>query len=98
MSRVFKVSTQHLIDNVIQTNPEISRNDATAIVQNLLEFMTNNIEQGNSVFLNGIGTIKVKMRAGRVAHNPNTLEKVMVDERKTLVITPSRVIKRIINS
>ncbi len=56
----------------------LSRNDASKVLDGLLETITESLRQGEDVTLTGFGTFHVKQRAARMGRNPRTGESVAI--------------------
>ncbi|PEY41214.1 DNA-binding protein [Bacillus cereus] len=70
-----------LIKNVAQT-AEISQKEATAVVQSVVESITNTLAAGEKVQLIGFGTFEVRERAARTGRNPQTGEEMQIAASK----------------
>ncbi|MEH7217969.1 HU family DNA-binding protein [Bacillus toyonensis] len=70
-----------LIKNVAQT-ADISQKEATAVVQTVVESITNALAAGEKVQLIGFGTFEVRERAARTGRNPQTGEEMQIAASK----------------
>ena len=70
-----------LIKNVAQ-NAEISKKEATVVVQTVVESITNALAAGEKVQLIGFGTFEVRERAARTGRNPQTGEEMQIAASK----------------
>jgi nucleoid DNA-binding protein len=76
-----KMNKNDLID-VIATSAEITKKDAEASLNALLESITNSLKKGESVTLVGFGTFSVTKRAAREGINPQTRAKIKIPAKK----------------
>jgi DNA-binding protein HU-beta len=56
----------------------LSRNETAAVLDGLLETITEALRRGEDVTLTGFGTFTVKQRAARMGRNPRTGESVAI--------------------
>lgn len=60
-----------LVD-AIATKTDLSKKDVTAVIENLLDKVTEELRKGNKVTLTGFGIFKTSKRAARAGRNPQT--------------------------
>jgi DNA-binding protein HU-beta len=71
----------------------VSRKDATAAVDAVLEEITTAVAQGEKVSLTGFGVFDKKERQARMARNPRTGESVQVDKSSAPVFRAGQAFK-----
>lgn len=71
-----------------------TKKSATSLVEDFLDTVLENIEQGNTVSFRGFGCFDMVERAARVGMNPNTGEKVDVPAQWTPRFYPGNAMKR----
>ena len=63
--------------------------DTSELVSSLLNGMTQQLQEGNIVTLQGFGTFEVKKKAERITVNPTTKQRMLVPPKLTLGYKPS---------
>ncbi|MGV6800500.1 MAG: integration host factor subunit alpha [bacterium] len=76
----------------------LSRNESAQLVENILETITERLEQGETVKLSSFGTLATRDKKERIGRNPKTGEEVPIQPRRVLTFRPSHVLKDKINS
>lgn len=71
-----------LILKISEENPHLYPRDVENVVAAILDEMSDAMVRGDRVELRGFGTFSVKERDPRLARNPRTGVKVMVDEKR----------------
>ena len=64
--------------SAIQEKAELKKNEAHDVVEAIIDIITNELKEGNSVSLIGFGTFKVKDRPARTGRNPATKEVIEI--------------------
>jgi DNA-binding protein HU-beta len=77
---------------------ELSRRQASDIVESIIEKMTDVLKSGDKVALPPFGQFKVRDRAARMARNPQTGEPVKVPAKRVLRFTPARPLKEAVGT
>jgi nucleoid DNA-binding protein len=77
----------------LSDNIDISVADAFSAVTSIVEIMSNTLQQGESIYLRGLGTLKVVTSKPKKARNISTGETVMIPERKRVKFIPSKLVK-----
>lgn len=83
--------------NLIAEEIGISKTSAGRIYGAMMEGITNGLKNGEQVKLTDFGTFEVKQRAARIAHNPQTNEKIEVPAKKVARFRPSQALKDAVN-
>ncbi|MCH8321059.1 MAG: integration host factor subunit beta [Acidobacteria bacterium] len=86
-----------LIDEVAK-NSDLSKKDAEAIVQAVLDSIVESLKGGGKVELRGFGSFRLRERSSREGRNPKTGEKVFVPAKKVPYFKPGKDLRELINS
>ena len=70
-----------------------SNKDATRPVSALLSVMTQELQDGKTVALQGFGTFEVKKKLERVSVNPATQQRMLIPPKLVLTYKPSITLK-----
>jgi nucleoid DNA-binding protein len=65
------INKDALID-AVASKVEVSKKEIGAIIETVIDKITEELRKGNKVTLTGFGTFKVSNRAARVGRNPQT--------------------------
>lgn len=76
---------------------QVSKKDATAVVESTLEIIANALATGDKVQLVGFGSFEVRERAAREGINPLTKEKITISASKNPVFKPGKALKIMVN-
>lgn len=76
---------------------DVTKKDATEIIDVVLEEMKDELKKGNKVDIAGFGRFEVKKRPERDGFNPQTKEKIKVPASKALTFRVSKALKDEIN-
>lgn len=86
------------IINVITTkNPSVTKKSAHEITKALLDKIAKELISGESVRLEGVGTIKVVTREKKASYDINQKRVVQRPATTTLKITPNKNIRELLN-
>lgn len=69
---------------------ELTKKDATQVVDALLETITNTLAKEEKVQLIGVGTFEVRERAARKGRNPQTGEEIDIAASKVPAFKPGK--------
>lgn len=78
---------------------ELSRNlgytnkDATRLVASLVDVMTQELQEGNTISVDGFGRFEVRKRLERIINNPMTKQRLLVPPKLVLVFIPGPLLK-----
>jgi len=75
----------------------LARNEASQLVEDILEEVCGALSRGETVKLSSFGTFQVRQKSQRVGRNPKTGDEVPIAPRRVLVFRPSHVLKAQIN-
>ena len=81
------------IDHVHATNPRMTKIQAREAVETILRIIKSSLENGDDVLLSGFGKVNVNAKSTRKGRNPKTGESMMLDARKVVTFTPSRLLR-----
>ena len=71
----------------------LSRNDSSALVDSVLEHVSNALAAGEQVKISSFGTFSVRDKKARIGRNPKTGEEVQISPRRVLTFRPSHLMK-----
>lgn len=67
--------------------------DTSELISSLLSDMTQQLEEGNVIAVQGFGTFEVKKKAERISVNPTTKQRMLVPPKLVLNYKPSTLLK-----
>ena len=67
--------------------------DTSELMSSLLSDMTQELQEGNVVTIQGFGTFEVKKKAERITVNPTTKQRMLVPPKVVLAYRPSGQLK-----
>lgn len=91
-----KLSKKDLI-NAVYDNTALTKKSIEQVVNEFIEVLLHEIEQGNEVRIHELGTFSSHQRAGRTARNPRTGEEVYVPEKRVPKLTFNQAIAKRMN-
>ncbi len=86
------MNKEQLIDRVAGKTG-LSKKDANAALDAILEGITGALRKGEKVTLVGFGTFSVRRRKAREGRNPQTGEKIKIPARKVPAFTAGKELK-----
>ena len=72
---------------------DYSNKDTSRLVSSLLSVMTQELQEGKSVVMQGFGTFEVKKKLERVSVNPVTQQRLLIPPKLVLSFRPSTLLK-----
>ncbi|MEM8813893.1 MAG: integration host factor subunit alpha [Pseudomonadota bacterium] len=75
----------------------LSRTESAALVEAVLEEISESLVRGENVKLSSFGSFVVRQKNERLGRNPKTGEEVPISPRRVMVFKPSNVLKQKIN-
>jgi integration host factor subunit alpha len=75
-----------------------NRRKAVQMLENLLEIIKRNLEQGEDVLISGFGKFCIKNKKERRGRNPATGNDLILDKRKVITFNCSSVLRDRFNS
>jgi DNA-binding protein HU-beta len=79
--------------NAVATQAELTKKDATAAVDALVETISNTLAKDEKIQLVGFGTFEVRERAARTGRNPQTGEEIQIAAPKVPAFKPGNELK-----
>ena len=67
--------------------------DTSELMNSLLSSMTQELEEGNVIAIQGFGSFKVKKKAERISINPASKQRMLVPPKLVLSYRPSNTLK-----
>ena len=75
----------------------LSRADSSALVERIIDLMSDELERGNSVKISSFGSFLVREKAARIGRNPRTGVEAEISARKVVVFKPSQILRARLN-
>ena len=88
-----KTWTRNDIIEAISENVGLSLSDSSLIIEEIFEFILNELEKGEDVKISSFGTFSVRHKKSRVGRNPKTGVEVGITERNVVSFSSSNVLK-----
>jgi integration host factor subunit alpha len=92
-----KTITRADLSEAVYNRVGLSRTESAALVETVLEHITDRVIRGEAVKLSSFGSFIVRRKGERVGRNPKTGEEVPISPRRVLVFKASNVLKQKIN-
>jgi len=86
------------IANEIFKQVGVSKNEASDIVELVLNLLKSVLQKGDSVKIAGFGNFVVRSKGARKGRNPRTGEEIGITPRRVVTFRPSQVFKKYVNS
>lgn len=67
--------------------------DTSELISSLLSDMTQQLEEGNVISIQGFGAFEVKKKAERISVSPTTKQRMLVPPKLALTFKPSSLLK-----
>lgn len=67
-----------MLVHAIGDKTELSKKDVEAVLESMIDIVTDELRKGNKVTLTGFGTFRVSQRAERQGINPQTKAKITI--------------------
>ena len=67
--------------------------DTTQLVSSVISAMTQQLQDGNTVAIQGFGTFEVKKKLERISINPATQQRMLIPPKLVLTHKPSAILK-----
>ena len=88
-----KTWTRNDIIEAISDNVGLSLSDSSLIIEEIFEFILNELEKGYDVKISSFGTFSVRHKKTRVGRNPKTGVEVPITARNVVTFSSSNVLK-----
>jgi DNA-binding protein HU-beta len=72
----------------------ITKTNAVAVVDSIIDGITRSLKKGNSVSFVGFGTFKISNRKARTARNPQTGAAIKIPKRRVPRFTAGKTLKQ----
>jgi integration host factor subunit beta len=79
-----------IIQAIARKNARLSRGEVERIVTTIFDAITDQLASGGRVELRGFGCFSTRARIARAGRNPRTGDQVVVDAKRVLHFTPSK--------
>ena len=76
---------------------DITKKDADAAVNAIIDSITHALETGDKVQLVGFGTFEVRTRGARTGRNPRNNEEISIPESKAPAFKAGKALKDVVN-
>jgi integration host factor subunit beta len=91
------VNKSDIINLVCEKN-NLGMSDVEYSVKKIIDFMSENLYQGERVEIRGFGTFSLHTHQSRLARNPKTGDKIALERRNTVHFKPSKELKSRVNN
>ncbi len=88
-----KTLTRMDLAEAVHAELGLSRNDSAALVESVLQHVSDVLVRGESVKISSFGTFSVRDKAARVGRNPKTGQEVPIHPRRVLSFRASHLLK-----
>ena len=88
-----KTLTRNDLIEAISDKVGLSLNDSSKMIENIFDFILQELENGNDVKISSFGTFKVKYKSLRMGRNPKTGIDVPINARTVVSFHSSNVLK-----
>ena len=88
-----KTWTRNDIIEAISESVGLSLSDSSLIIEEIFEFILNELEKGDDVKISSFGTFSVRHKKSRIGRNPKTGIEVPITERNVVSFSSSNVLK-----
>jgi len=85
-----------LVQTIYQKH-DLTKNEATEVVETFLSLSKECLENGEDLLLSGFGKFRVKEKNARRGRNPQTGEELILDARRVVTFKPSGILRDRIN-
>lgn len=83
------LTKSEIVDAIIEKTL-LPRNQASQVIEQLLEIMKKTLQSGEDVMISGFGKFSVKSKRERKGRNPSTGESMMLRPRKVVTFKSSK--------
>ena len=88
-----KTWTRNDIIEAISDKVGLSLSDSSMIIEEIFEFILNELEKGDDVKISSFGTFSVRHKKSRIGRNPKTGVEVPITARNVVSFSSSNVLK-----
>ncbi|OGT46317.1 MAG: integration host factor subunit beta [Gammaproteobacteria bacterium RIFCSPHIGHO2_12_FULL_41_20] len=87
-----------LIAEISKHYPHLAEKDIALSVNNILQYMSDNLCQGGRIEIRGFGSFNLHFRPPRRAHNPKTGERLVTAPKYAIHFKPGKELREHINA
>lgn len=87
-----------LIAEISKHFPHLPEKDIALSVNNLLQYMSENLSEGGRIEIRGFGSFNLHFRPPRRAHNPKTGEKLVTAPKYAIHFKPGKELRERVNA
>ena len=91
------VNKSDIIELVSNRN-NLSLADIEYSIKKIIDYMSENLYQGDRIEIRGFGTFCLHTHKSRIARNPKTGDKIALERRNTVHFKPSKELKSRVNN
>ena len=88
-----KTLTRMDLSDAVFNEVGLSRNESAALVERILDMMSDALVEGQQVKISSFGTFNIRSKNERVGRNPKTGEEVPITPRRVLTFRASNLLK-----
>ncbi|MGY6634444.1 MAG: integration host factor subunit alpha [Alkalilacustris sp.] len=88
-----KTLTRMDLSEAVFRNVGLSRNESAALVESVLQHISDALVEGETVKISSFGTFTVRDKGPRIGRNPKTGEEVPISPRRVISFRPSHIMK-----
>ena len=88
-----KTWTRNDIIEAISDNVGLSLSDSSIIIEEIFEFIIDELEKGDDVKISSFGTFSVRHKKSRIGRNPKTGVEAPITERNVVTFSSSNILK-----
>ena len=89
------VTLKHIAASLADAN-EMSKRQAEAVLNGMVEQVVKNLKKGNRIRISGLGILAVRKRAARMGRNPATGEAIKIKASKKVAFRVAKDLKEAI--
>ena len=86
------------IINLVCEKNNLGLPDVEYSIKKIIDYMSENLYQGERIEIRGFGTFALHTHQSRVARNPKTGDKIALERRNTVHFKPSKELKSRVNN
>ena len=87
------MTRSELIEKLSAQFQHLLQKDAELVVKNILESMSNTLNNGKRIEIRGFGSFSLHYRPPRVGRNPKTGEEIPIQARRVVTFRPGQKLK-----
>jgi len=87
------VSLKHLAARLAEKQKDMSKKQATEILDTFFKFIVTDLKKGNRIRIPGFGILQVRKRAARTGRNPATGETIQIPAKKKIAFRAAKELK-----